>query len=142
VSLKRSDANLPRSWSRHSTKKGNKVITPNAKNHARAKGQEANSKDIDDPKLQDFLQVMQPHAKSKLWGNDTTIVSNDGNNQATLNKETNGISIANHLMETWIRQWALMVSPIQEYGECSTHVRKGRELRMMTWRSDGRNVWE
>jgi hypothetical protein len=46
------------------------------------------------------------------------------------------------MMETWIRQWALMVSPIQEYGECSTHVRKGRELRMMTWRSDGRNVWE
>jgi multiple RNA-binding domain-containing protein 1 len=37
-------------------------------------------------------------AKSKLWANenDTTVVSNDGNNQATLNKETNATSIANH----------------------------------------------
>jgi multiple RNA-binding domain-containing protein 1 len=67
VSLKRSDANLPCPLSRHSTKKDNKVITPDAKNHARARGQEDNSKDVDDPKLQDFLQVMQPHAKSKLW---------------------------------------------------------------------------
>ncbi|XP_058728754.1 multiple RNA-binding domain-containing protein 1-like isoform X2 [Vicia villosa] len=91
-----SDANLPRPWSRHSTKEGNKVITPNAKDHARAKGQEDNAKDIDDPKLQDFLQVMQPRANSKLWGNDTTIVSNDANNQTTLNKETHGTSIANH----------------------------------------------
>jgi len=72
------------------------VTTPGAKNHARAKGQEENSKKIDDPKLQDFLQVMQPRAKSKLWENETTVVSNDGNNQATLNKETNGTSIANH----------------------------------------------
>jgi multiple RNA-binding domain-containing protein 1 len=37
-------------------------------------------------------------AKSKLWANenDTSVVSNDGNNQATLNKETNATSIANH----------------------------------------------
>ncbi|MCH80807.1 multiple RNA-binding domain-containing protein 1-like, partial [Trifolium medium] len=54
-------------------KKDNKVITPDAKNHARAKGQEDNSKDIDDPKLQDILQVMQPRTKSKMWANDTTV---------------------------------------------------------------------
>ncbi|KAI5432706.1 hypothetical protein KIW84_020129 [Lathyrus oleraceus] len=93
VSQKRNDANLPRPWSRHSTKKDNKVIAPDAKKHARAKGQEDNSKD---PKLQDFLHVMQPRAKSKLWENDTALVSNDGNNQAALNKETDGTSIANH----------------------------------------------
>ncbi|KAI5427293.1 hypothetical protein KIW84_032635 [Lathyrus oleraceus] len=49
-----------------------------------------------DPKLQDFLHVMQPRAKSKLWENDTSVVSNDGNNQAALNKDTDGTSIANH----------------------------------------------
>ena len=27
-------------------------------------------KEIDDPRLQEFLQVMQPRAKSKLWEND------------------------------------------------------------------------
>lgn len=69
------------------------MIAPDAKKHARAKGQEDNSKD---PKLQDFLHVMQPRAKSKLWENDTAVVSNDGNNQAALNKETDGTSIANH----------------------------------------------
>lgn len=72
------------------------MVTLEANNHAKAKGQGDYSKDIDDPKLQDFLQVMQPRAKSKLWGNDTSVVSNDGNNQATLNKETKGTSVANH----------------------------------------------
>ncbi|CAJ2633159.1 multiple RNA-binding domain-containing protein 1 [Trifolium pratense] len=99
VAQKQGDANLPRPWSRHSTKKDNKdnkVITPDANNHARAKGQGDNSKDIDDPKLKDFLQVMQPRAKSKLWGNDTSFASNDGNSQATLNKETEGTLVANH----------------------------------------------
>ncbi|KAI5426732.1 hypothetical protein KIW84_032237 [Lathyrus oleraceus] len=93
---KQGDAKLRRPWSRHSTKIDNKVVTPEANNHAKAKGQGDYSKDIDDPKLQDFLQVMQPRAKSKLWGNDTSVVSNDGNNQATLNKETKGTSVANH----------------------------------------------
>ncbi|RHN48157.1 putative nucleotide-binding alpha-beta plait domain-containing protein [Medicago truncatula] len=96
VAQKLGDANLPRPWSQHSTKKVNKVITPHVNNHARAKGHEDNSMEIDDPKLQDFLQVMQPRAMSKLWANDTSVVSNDGNNQATLNKETERTSVANH----------------------------------------------
>lgn len=96
VAKKLGDANLPRPWSRHSIKKDNKAITPDLNNHARAKGHENNSMDIDDPKLQDFLQVMQPRATSKLWANDTSVVSNDGNNQATLNKETESTSVANH----------------------------------------------
>jgi len=96
VAQKLGDANLPRPWSRHSTKKDNKAITPDVSNHARAKGHEDNSLDIDDPKLQDFLQVMQPRAMSKLWANDTSVVSNDGTNQATLNKETESTLVAKH----------------------------------------------
>jgi multiple RNA-binding domain-containing protein 1 len=96
VAQKLGDANLPRPRSRHSTKKYNKVITSHVNNHARAKGHEDNSMEIDDPKLQDFLQVMQPRAMSKLWANDTSVVSNDVNNQATLNKETESTSVANH----------------------------------------------
>ncbi|CAK8561013.1 unnamed protein product [Lathyrus sativus] len=96
VSQKPNDAKLPPPWSRHSAKKDNKVITPDAKNLARAKRQKYNSKDIDDPKLQDFLQVTQPRAKSKMWENDTTVVSNVGNDQATSCKEIDGTSIANH----------------------------------------------
>jgi len=96
VAQKLGDANLPRPRSRHSTKMDNKAITPDVSNHARAKGHEDNSMDIDDPKLQDFLQVMQPRAMSKLWANDTSVVANDGSNQATLNKETESTPVANH----------------------------------------------
>jgi multiple RNA-binding domain-containing protein 1 len=96
VAQKLGDANLPRPWSRHSTKKDDKAITPDVSNHARAKGHEDNSMDIDDPKLQDFLQVMQPRAMSKLWANDTSVVSNDGINQATLNKEIESTLVAKH----------------------------------------------
>jgi multiple RNA-binding domain-containing protein 1 len=100
VAQKLGDANLPRPWSRHSTKKDTKVVTtPDANDHARPKGKGDNAKDIDDPKLKDFLQVMQPRVKSKLWGNDTSFVEsndNNGNSQATLNKEIQGTLVANH----------------------------------------------
>lgn len=96
MAQKLGDANLPRPWSRHSTKKDNKVTTPDVNKHARAKVEVADSKDIDDPQLQDFLQVMQPRAKSKLWANDTSDVANDGNNQEILNKESQSTSVANH----------------------------------------------
>jgi multiple RNA-binding domain-containing protein 1 len=100
VAQKLGDANLPRPWSRHSTKKDTKaVITSDANDHPRGKGKGDNAKDIDDPKLKDFLQVMQPRVKSKLWGNDTSFVEsndNNGNSQATLNKEIQGTLVANH----------------------------------------------
>lgn len=98
VAQKLGDANLPRPWSRYSTKKDKKVTTPENK-HDMAKGHGENSKDIvdiDDPQLQDFLQVMQPRVKSKLWANDTSIVSNVDNNQAILNKESKGTAVAIH----------------------------------------------
>jgi len=96
VAQKLGDANLPRPRSRHSRKKDNNVITPDVNNHARAKGDIDNSMDIADPKLREFLQVMQPRATSKLWANDTSVAANDGSNQATLNKETKSTSVTNH----------------------------------------------
>ncbi|KAL6499992.1 hypothetical protein OROGR_027902 [Orobanche gracilis] len=99
VALKPGDANLPRPWSRHSRKKDNEVTTPEANKHVRAKGQGDKPKDIvdmDDPQLQDFLQVMQPRAMSKLWANDTSIVSNASNNRAISNKASKGTPDAIH----------------------------------------------
>ncbi|KAL6531966.1 hypothetical protein OROGR_013936 [Orobanche gracilis] len=93
VAQKLGEANLPRPWSRYSKKKDNKDTTPDANKHGRVKGQGDKSKDIvdiDDPQLQDFLQVMQPRAMSKLWANDTSIVSNNRNNQTVSNKDGKG----------------------------------------------------
>ncbi|KAL6531967.1 hypothetical protein OROGR_013937 [Orobanche gracilis] len=99
VAQKLGDANLPRPWSRYSKKKDNKDTTPDANKHGRVKGQGDKSKDnvdIDDPQLQDFLQVMQPRAMSKLWANDTSIVSNNSNHQAVSNKDSKGAPDAIH----------------------------------------------
>lgn len=69
------------------------MTTPDANKHVRAKEQGDKSKDIvdiDDPQLQDFLQVMQPRAMSKLWANDTSTVSNVSNKQEISNKDSKG----------------------------------------------------
>lgn len=76
------DANIPRSWSRHSLKKEGKVTQDGKKlgedkSVAKAKGSEENLKmstENDDPQLQEFLEVMQPRTKSKLWANDSVAV--------------------------------------------------------------------
>jgi hypothetical protein len=41
------------------------------------------------------------------------------------------------LIETWIKQWALIVSPIQKYEEY-TKRRKGKAIGMVTWTNDVR----
>ncbi|KAK7320975.1 hypothetical protein VNO77_30986 [Canavalia gladiata] len=96
VARKLGDTNLPRPWSRHSKKKEIKVTTLDVDKRARAKGLGDDHKDsidiIDDPQLQDFLQVMQPRTKSKLWANDTSVATNVGNNQTMSNKDDNGTS--------------------------------------------------
>ncbi|KAK7319650.1 hypothetical protein RJT34_04373 [Clitoria ternatea] len=92
VAKKFGDTNLPRPWSRHSE---NRYIL-DANKHARVKGHRDKSKDIidvDDPQLQDFLQVMQPRAKSKLWANDASDV---GVNRATSTKDRKAASDAIH----------------------------------------------
>ncbi|TKY56107.1 RNA-binding protein 19 [Spatholobus suberectus] len=99
VARKHGDENLPRPWSRYSKKKEDKVTAPDLDKRARAKGRGENSKEgvgvgVDDPQLQDFLQVMQPRVKSKLWANDTSIVNNVGNKKATSNKDNEGASVA------------------------------------------------
>lgn len=101
VARKHGDENLPRPWSRHSKKKGdkgNEVTAPDVDKHARAKGQGKILKDegvhVDDPELQDFLQVMQPRVKSKMWANDTAVANNVGNNKAVSNEDKEGASVA------------------------------------------------
>ncbi|GAV64366.1 RRM_1 domain-containing protein [Cephalotus follicularis] len=77
------DPNTPRPWSRYSLKKEHKV-TENGKKHDGAKSSsllglkgEGNfskkSCENEDPQLQEFLEVMQPRVKSKIWANDMLI---------------------------------------------------------------------
>ncbi|XP_059656876.1 multiple RNA-binding domain-containing protein 1 isoform X2 [Cornus florida] len=81
IARKVGDPNIPRPWSRHSltkqeksTEEGKKVSGPRSLGLANSKGEKKDSKNINennDPQLQEFLQVMQPRIKSKLWANDS-----------------------------------------------------------------------
>lgn len=81
IARKVGDPNIPRPWSRYSLKKeekvvddGNKVAGAGSKRLKGAKDERKNNKKVDendDPELQEFLQVMRPRSKSKLWANDT-----------------------------------------------------------------------
>lgn len=85
IAHKVGDPNIPRSWSRYSAKRGGEdkkdSVCVEAKNsviknlkglgsstHVAKKSKEGEN---NDPKLQEFLQIMQPRVKSKLWANDT-----------------------------------------------------------------------
>jgi len=97
VARKLGDENLPRPWSRHSKKKDDKGTAPDVGKPARAKGRKENLKngvDVDDPQLQDFLQVMQPRVNSKMWANDTSGLTSVGNNQAVSNKDNESASVS------------------------------------------------
>ncbi|KAJ0980850.1 hypothetical protein J5N97_009105 [Dioscorea zingiberensis] len=80
VARKVGDPNIPRPWSSHSIKKGRSV----GENNTDASGMEVNkpgstngkvknhkNTENKDPQLEEFLQVMQPRVKSKIWANDT-----------------------------------------------------------------------
>ncbi|XP_058072276.1 multiple RNA-binding domain-containing protein 1 [Magnolia sinica] len=84
VARKVGDPNIPRPWSRHSVKKEDSLMDNNRKSAGvkglslpdskKANDKSKNSKQghkNDDLQLQEFLQVMQPRSKSKLWSNDT-----------------------------------------------------------------------
>ncbi|KAK2983307.1 hypothetical protein RJ640_011630 [Escallonia rubra] len=97
VARKAGDPNIPRPWSRHTLKKQEKlseekkkVAGPKSSKLNCPKGKKEDSKkdsEIDDPQLQEFLQVMQPRVKSKLWANDTlTAPTPDQNRDVTDNK--------------------------------------------------------
>lgn len=68
---------MPRPWSRYSLKK-EKEVSENDNNPvvAAKRGEKKTIEKVsenDDPQLQEFLQVMQPRVKSKMWANDTLI---------------------------------------------------------------------
>lgn len=76
VAQKEGDPNIPRTWSRYSKDKEEKLTIKqnlNQVSYEKTKIEEEGadkSKENDDPKLLEFLQVMQPRSKSKLWAND------------------------------------------------------------------------
>lgn len=84
VARKIGDPDAPRPWSRHSLKKPeynseDKANTSDVNALKSSKGQGTSidvggSKDsvVNDPKLKEFLEVMQPRSKAKMWANDTT----------------------------------------------------------------------
>ncbi|KAI8568595.1 hypothetical protein RHMOL_Rhmol02G0213000 [Rhododendron molle] len=79
IARKVGDPNIPRPWSRYSLQKqenldeGKKVDSKSGGLGSPIGGKKNSKKGKvdDDPQLQEFLQVMQPRVKSKLWGNDS-----------------------------------------------------------------------
>ncbi|KAK6140463.1 hypothetical protein DH2020_025796 [Rehmannia glutinosa] len=87
VARKVGDPEIPRPWSRYSLKK-HQILSEEEKTligskgsrgaNANANGENYKCKKDDeynDPKFQEFLQVMQPRSKSKLWANDAPAAS-------------------------------------------------------------------
>ncbi|KAK8618630.1 hypothetical protein V6N13_132616 [Hibiscus sabdariffa] len=75
IARKVGDPNTPHPWSRYSTKEQDN-LTETGKNKAGTKS--SGKKDIengenDDVQLQEFLQLMQPRVKSKMWANDIVL---------------------------------------------------------------------
>lgn len=81
IARKIGDPDTPRPWSRHSLKKQEKLGKEDDKvtssKNTKLKESKVDKKhsikenENDDPLLQEFLQVMQPRSKSKMWANDT-----------------------------------------------------------------------
>lgn len=75
IARKVGDPEIPRPWSRHSLKKHEKPVQVEKENPL-LKGKTnlvKNDNENEDPLLQEFLQVMQPRVKSKLWADDAGI---------------------------------------------------------------------
>ncbi|KAI4372643.1 hypothetical protein MLD38_010847 [Melastoma candidum] len=91
VARKVGDPDMPQPWSRHSLKKKEKAATDqDSSGVVVSKADKKNKKkDVDDnnndPKLKEFLQVMQPRTTTKLWANDTLLATkeNQGAKQDT-----------------------------------------------------------
>lgn len=89
IAHKVGDPSLPRPWSQYSLKKEEKATEvkklAGAKNSSLV-GSKEERKNLKkgsenyDTKLQEFLEVMQPRMKSKLWANDTLITNTAGQN--------------------------------------------------------------
>lgn len=92
VAFKIGDSNIPRPWSRHSQKKEEDIkksindrdsaFPKSNKNEDPKENPKSSITDKDDPLFQEFLQVMQPRSKTKLWANDTVLgPSNDNSSK-------------------------------------------------------------
>ncbi|PON51366.1 Splicing factor-like protein [Trema orientale] len=85
IAHKVGDPSIPRPWSRYSLKKedkptkdGKKVADPKNSTLVGSEREKKNLREDSnnmDPQVLEFLQVMQPRVKSKLWANDTLIAS-------------------------------------------------------------------
>ncbi|KAF4362485.1 uncharacterized protein LOC115696685 isoform X2 [Cannabis sativa] len=98
IAHKVGDPNIPRPWSRHSsktdektTKDGNKVSAIKKSILMGSEREKSNLKEDSNnmgTQVQEFLQVMQPRVKSKLWANDTLITSTTNNDRKVREKQT------------------------------------------------------
>ncbi|XP_004293728.1 PREDICTED: multiple RNA-binding domain-containing protein 1 [Fragaria vesca subsp. vesca] len=89
------DPEIPRPWSRHTKEKEKKESEAREGGNAAAaksrKGRRSEKEEeIDDPKLKEFLQVMQPRAKSKLWSNDTFVDAKIGRGERKMEERRKG----------------------------------------------------
>ncbi|CAA6669865.1 unnamed protein product [Spirodela intermedia] len=72
VAHKVGDPNIPRPWSQYSAKKNSQTLLESKGIGTVNETAKASKTSLsDDPRLQEFLQIMQPRAKSKFWANDT-----------------------------------------------------------------------
>ncbi|XP_031284877.1 multiple RNA-binding domain-containing protein 1 isoform X2 [Pistacia vera] len=114
IARKVGDPNIPRPWSRYSLKKeekatedGKKVVEDGKRVVGAKRGEKKSLEKVsenEDPQLQEFLQVMQPRIKSKMWANDTLIAptvghndnANVAKNKSLVNKEGKEKSVVLH----------------------------------------------
>ncbi|CAI0540768.1 unnamed protein product [Linum tenue] len=85
IARRHGDPNIPRPWSRHSLKKDGEATAEDNKVpsavSSKVKGSKVDAKDDkegndnDDLQLREFLEVMKPRAKSKLWADDSLIAA-------------------------------------------------------------------
>lgn len=89
IAHKVGDPNIPRPWSRYSEKtedKSDKDANGTDADGPNGKGKEIrNSSENEDPKLQEFLQVMQPRNKTKIWEDDVAVTIPTGSNKTSIN---------------------------------------------------------
>ncbi|KAI4370303.1 hypothetical protein MLD38_018667 [Melastoma candidum] len=94
IARKAGDPDMPRPWSRHSLKKEKAATDQDSYtilvNETNKKNKKKDVDDNDsDPKLKEFLQVMQPRTKKKLWANDTLVAAKE--NQGAMHEVTIGV---------------------------------------------------
>lgn len=98
IAHKVGDPNIPRPWSHYSSKKQNETAEDGGKvagnkkmsilGYGRERETHDNEASNDDPQLQEFLEVMQPRVKSKLWANDSSIAPVANKTGKTTEKQT------------------------------------------------------